>query len=254
MIGISCTQFGTEGPEIILNRISKNFELWEIFSEAENAVTGFSGRFSEIRSSYGLTYSVHAPICDINIAAVNDRIREASVTEMIRTVEHANSMEIQTVTIHPGVYSMVLGGIKGRSAELAKDSLKKIEKASTGTGVTVAVENMPSFEIMMGQTPEGLFDLIDGTDLKICFDIGHANTMGMIDGFIDLFGDRIANIHIHDNMGDRDAHMTIGDGSIDFMHVLSKLKSYRGNYVIESRSTESAIESKKRLESIMRML
>jgi sugar phosphate isomerase/epimerase len=68
---------------------------------------------------------------------------------------------------------------------------------------------------------------------------------------IDAFFDRIANVHIHDNNGDRDAHMTIGDGSIDFQHVLKRLSRYSGNYIIESRSFESAVESQSRLESLL---
>jgi sugar phosphate isomerase/epimerase len=117
--------------------------------------------------------------------------------------------------------------------------------------VTAAIENMPSFFIMMGQTPEELLALLDGTDLSICFDIGHANTVGKIDECIELFGDRIANVHIHDNLGKNDDHLTIGDGTIDFISVLSKLNRYKGNYIIESKSLESAIKSKERLERIM---
>ncbi|MDR3074453.1 MAG: sugar phosphate isomerase/epimerase [Candidatus Methanoplasma sp.] len=252
MIGISCTQFSVHDPNKIMDAVSRDFGLWEIFSEADNTITKFSSRFDDMRSRFSMEYSVHAPICDINIAAVNDKVRETSVKEMMDTLEHANRMGIEMVTIHPGVYSMVLDGLRGRSGELAKDSLRRIEKASAETGVTAAIENMPSFAIMMGQTPEELLCLIDGTDLKVCFDIGHANTMGATDRFIDLLGERIANIHIHDNNGDVDAHMTIGDGNIDFMHVLSKLKGCGGNYIIESRTLESAIESKKRLEAMMR--
>jgi len=252
MIGMSCTQFGIIDPEKVMDMVSKDFELWEIFSEAENAVTKFSSRFNEIKGSYSMKYSIHAPICDINIASVNDRMREASIEEMLRTMEHANRMGVKTVTIHPGVYSMVLYDVKDRSAELAKRSLKVIDKGSKEYGVTAAIENMPSFGIMMGRTPEELLDLIEGTDLMICFDIGHANTMGSIDECIDAFGERIANIHIHDNTGKNDDHMTIGDGNIDFIPVLSKLKRYRGNYIIESRNMESAIESQKRLKEIMR--
>jgi len=254
VIGMSCTQFGVIDPEHVWEMVSKDFELWEIFSEAKNSVTDFSSRFNEKKGSYNMSYSIHAPICDINIASVNERVREASVEEMLRTMEHANRMGISTVTVHPGIYSMVLHGVKHLSTEYAKDSLAEIEKGAEEYGVTVAVENMPSFAIMMGQTPGELLDLIEGTDLKICFDIGHANTMGMIDECIDAFGERIANIHIHDNIGKNDDHMTIGDGAIDFVRVLSRLKGYKGNYIIESRSMESAIVSKGRLEDIMRKL
>ena len=68
---------------------------------------------------------------------------------------------------------------------------------------------------------------------------------------IDAFSDRIANVHIHDNMGDRDSHLTIGDGNIDFRHVLKRLSSYGGNYIIESKDFDSAVESQSRLESLL---
>ena len=60
---------------------------------------------------------------------------------------------------------------------------------------------------------------------------------------IDTFGKRIKNIHIHDNNGDKDEHLTIGTGSIDFCKVLKKLKFYDRNYVIESKNYDSAAES-----------
>ena len=252
MIGMSCTQFGIHDPEKMMDTVSKDFELWEIFSEAENDIVKFSSRFNEIKGSYNMAYSIHAPIGDINIASFNERVRETSVKEMFRAMEHANRMGIETITIHPGLYSMVIREAKDRSVKYSKESLKKIDRGAAEYGVVVAVENMPSFVVMMGQTPEELLELIDGTDLMICFDIGHANTMGMIDECISAFSGRIANIHIHDNIGDKDEHMTIGDGNIDFDRVLSKLKGYKGNYIIESRTMESAVTSKKRLEEIMR--
>ncbi len=251
MIGMSCTQFGVEDPEEIMDQVSHDFRLWEIFSEGRHSVTDIWSRFNDIKCRYSMEFSIHAPICDMNIAAFNDKIRETSVNEMIRTMECANKMDIETVTIHPGIYSMVLHDVKERSEQLARSSLKDIEKAAKQYGVTAAIENMPSFQIMMGQTPEGLLGLIEDTDLMVCFDIGHANTMGMIDEFIDVFHERLANIHIHDNMGDRDAHLTIGDGNIDFYNVLSRLRGYKGNYVIESKDLDSAVASKKRLEEMM---
>ncbi|AIZ57083.1 endonuclease 4 [Candidatus Methanoplasma termitum] len=252
MIGVSCTGFCAADPEEIMDVVSREFDWWEIFSEFKHDVTKFSARFNEIKGSYRIGCSVHAPICDINIAAVNERIRNTSTEETIRTMEHANRMGIEMITIHPGTYSTSLGNVRDRSVEHSKSSLKEIERWAYEYGVTAAIENMPSFRIMMGQTPEELLELLDGTDLKICFDIGHANTIGAIDRSIELFGERIVNVHIHDNTGKNDDHLTIGDGSIDFARVLPKLSRYRGNYIIEARSIESAILSKKRLKSWLR--
>ena len=83
------------------------------------------------------------------------------------------------------------------------------------------------------------------------FDIGHANTTGQVDAMIDRFADRLVNIHIHDNHGQRDEHLTIGDGGIDFDRVLGLLSSYRGNYIIESKNLDSAVESQSRLEKML---
>ena len=62
---------------------------------------------------------------------------------------------------------------------------------------------------------------------------------------------RIRNIHIHDNLGEKDDHLTIGDGKVDFGHVLGLLSDYRGRYIIEARSLESAIESQARLRRLL---
>lgn len=195
-----------------------------------------------------MTYSIHSPICDTNIASLNERMREASVDEMISVMECAVKMDISTVTIHPGIYSLAIPNMRNASVEQARISLKQLEREANDLGIVPAIENMPNFPIMMGQTAEELGELIDGTDLKICFDIGHANTTCQTDEFIEMFKDSIVNIHIHDNNGDRDAHMTVGDGNIDFDSVLSKLKSYSGKYIIESKTFESAIASKRYLE------
>jgi sugar phosphate isomerase/epimerase len=250
-IGISCTDFAAKDPEVIWKEVSEHFDHWEIFAEAYHSLDSFIDKFAETRDSYKMSYSVHAPICDVNIASHNERMREAAVLDMINTLELASYMEASTVTIHPGIYSLAVSGLKERSIELAKRSVRTIARASKEFGVKALIENMPNFPIMLGQTPEELNNIIEGTDLNICFDIGHAHTVGNIDGFIEMFKDRISNVHIHDNMGDKDSHMTIGKGNIDFKHVLSELNGYAGNYIIESKSLESGIESKAALGKLI---
>ena len=72
-----------------------------------------------------------------------------------------------------------------------------------------------------------------------------------MDAMIETFGDRIVNVHIHDNMGVKDDHMTIGAGQIDFRSVIRKLRSYKGRYIIESKSLESAVESQEVLKRLL---
>jgi len=208
-------------------------------------------RLEAIAPSYDIRFSIHAPISDVNPGALCERLREAAVMELIAAMEQAIELDVKTITIHPGFESPVIPGFGSRSAERAKRSMRTIDRIMNEFGVTACLENMPSFKYMLGRTAKEMFDLVDGTDMKICYDIGHANTTGQIDEILDMLGDRIGNIHIHDNNGENDDHMTIGDGNIDFAPILKKLSKYKGKYVIESRSLESAVVSKERLKRML---
>ena len=201
--------------------------------------------------SYKLSYSIHAPISDINIGSLNERIREDSILELLTTAESAANLNIDLITIHPGLTSMAVPYMEEKAAEKAKKSLRSIDRISSEYGVRIAVENMPAFPFMLGRTAEELKFLMEGTNLGFCLDIGHANTTGQIDELIKEFGDRLINIHIHDNNGEHDEHLTLGEGSIDFKDVIGKLKGYTGNYVIESKSFPSAVESQDYLRSLL---
>ncbi|MDD4245429.1 MAG: sugar phosphate isomerase/epimerase [Candidatus Methanomethylophilaceae archaeon] len=231
--------------------MSKEFELWEIFSEAEHYVQNISGMLAVIAPSYDLKYSVHAPICDNNIASLNERMREASVLDLISLVESALSLNVSTITVHPGVYSLVVPDMEEKSVAAAKKSLRTLDRIMAEYGIKVAVENMPNLDFMLGRTPQELAELVEGTELGVCFDIGHANTVGDIDGFIDLLGSRFVNVHVHDNCGRNDEHLVLGEGNVDFKSALKKLSSYRGNHVIESRDFPSAVESRDILRQML---
>ena len=253
MIGVSSVNFTTENVEDCFIRIAKEFDHWEIMSDGEHYLPLVSKRILTIAPSYDVKLSIHAPISDVNIAALCERMREAATMEIIASMEQAMELNADTITFHPGYYSMVIPGHESRSVEKAKRSMRTIDRLMNEFGITACAENMPNFKFMMARTAKELHELVDGTDLKVCFDIGHANTMDQIDEMVDLLGDRIKNIHIHDNNGDNDDHMTIGDGNIDFEHVLKRLSKYKGRYIIESRSLDSAITSRDRLRGLLRL-
>lgn len=252
MIGVSSPSFSSYPIEDVLPGLARFFKHWEIVSEAEHQLPLIAPRLAMMMENYDMTFSLHAPFCDINIASLNERIRESSVMEIINMVEYAVNMNMRTVTFHPGLYSMAVPDMQEKSVMNAKRSLRMLDRISEEYGVTMALENMPSMPFMLGHTAEEMSFLIDGTNLPICFDVGHANTVGEIDKIIDALGDRIVNVHIHDNDGTADKHMTIGDGNIDFEACIKKLGRYMGNYIIESRSLESAVESLDRISLLLR--
>jgi len=77
--------------------------------------------------------------------------------------------------------------------------------------------------------------------------------MNAIEDFL-VHKERFANVHVHDNMGERDQHLPVGDGNIDFKQVLKQLSGYDGRYVIEARSLNEAVVSRDRLQHIFSSL
>ncbi len=248
MIGISCTGFSSSPITDWVGPVSETFRLWEIFSEADHCVHNDTESIMSVLDQYGLFCQVHAPICDWNVASMTDRLMRASIDETKETIDAAEMLGAKVVTVHPGLSSMAVPGMESRAVERANIAMRELESYVDGREIVLAIENMPNPPFFLGRTASQLAEIVDGTDLGICFDIGHANTMGEIDAMIDSFKDRIVNIHIHDNNGDRDAHMTLGQGSIDFTHVIRRMSGYKGNWIIESKSLESAIQSKAILE------
>ena len=249
-IGVSSTTFCSYPFEDVLEGVSKCFKHWEIVSEGEHYLPAIATSLESLKDSYNLTYSIHAPFNDINIASLNESVREMSVIELIKIMNIAAELNIKTVTFHPGLYSMVVSGMEEKSIANAKRSLRTIDRMAQECGVRMCMENLPGFPFFLCHTAAEMTDLLEGTNLPVCLDIGHAHTNNQIDEIIDAADGRIMNIHIHDNNGKQDQHLTIGDGNIDFKHVLGKLGSYSGRYVIESKSFESAVDSMDRLNSL----
>ena len=71
-----------------------------------------------------------------------------------------------------------------------------------------------------------LLDEVGSENLKACFDIGHFEVFGEKKASLflrDYPRDYIKEVHLSDNMGDRDAHLPLGRGRIDFESLFNTL-------------------------------
>jgi sugar phosphate isomerase/epimerase len=253
MIAVSSPVFSLLDFDMALGFVSQEFKAWEIVGEGRHFLPELEKGFNDAVSSFDMKFTAHAPLSDINIGSLNPRIREVAVREITAAMHAARRMNISTITVHPGFISP-LGFLDKRAVyDRMRESLSRIESASHDSGVKVAIENMPEMNISTGKTPDDLLKIVEGFDFGLCFDIGHAHTTKTIDAFMP-YQNRFLNIHIHDNHGVNDEHLAIGQGNIDFAHVLGGLRDYKGQYVIEARSLNDAVNAKARLQTILRSL
>jgi sugar phosphate isomerase/epimerase len=192
---------------------------WPHFLSRENL-----SFFKETLESVGLNVTVHAPFSDLNIASFNRRIREVSLRILEETMKLASELGVKAVTVHPGHCSPVSRKYQKEYIEIHRKSLGALAEFSEEYGIPVGVENMPKFPILDAQTPERLAILVEDIDVGITFDVGHLNTTTRdFEGFLRLFRDRIVAVHMHDNRGRSDEHLTPGEGTVPWGEVLGKL-------------------------------
>ena len=251
MIGVGSPTFCLTPFMNMLERISGQFELWEILSEGEDRLELVREGIRYGRDSFDMNYQVHAPLSDVNIGSVHEPMRLAAMNEIKQTIAMCRQVDISMVTVHPGFVQGIAFLNKATAVERTAESLKEIAAFASDQSVTVAVENLPANINATCTHASELLEVIEGTGLGICFDMGHANTANQLEEMLALV-DRFRNVHLHNNEGDWDQHNKVDDGSADLSKVVGVLRShYRGNLVIESADLESGSESRLILERLL---
>ena len=198
----------------------------------------------ESLESFNLKYSIHAPFMDVNIAALQEKSRLNSIEQIKSSIDLANRIDAEAVVVHPGLATFLANKyFLDTVYRFADESIKELGDYGRDLGVLTTIENMPGFDGMLYQNMKDLNELLESLDMSMTLDIGHANHVGYSpDGMI---FDSIKHIHMHDNFGDDDAHLSFGEGSIDLKGIVHRLeeKNYDGIYIIEVNDTDSIKKS-----------
>ena len=249
MIGISSPLFSLQPFSEIAPSVLKHFKLWEVVAEGEHDLDIIKDQITELQDQ-GIEFQVHAPQSDLNITSIDQHIREYSINRIVSVVGAAHDLGISTVTMHPGHLSPLGIHMKEKVLEKNKVSVAIIWERVKEYNPMLCLENMPRSWATICQVPEEWTSAVEGTGVKLCLDLGHANTRNRIGDFLEHIH-MVGNIHIHDNMGRTDEHLVVGQGTIDFDMVGKRLEGYTGNIIIESRGLDHGLQS---LHAIKKML
>jgi sugar phosphate isomerase/epimerase len=190
---------------------------------------GFPRRMEALASmlkAKGVGYSVHVPVWDVNLTSENSHIRNAVLESYKDSILFAAMLEASHVVIHPGYRSDPhFSAATARSR--ARESLGELLDFNRQYGRLLLVENIgsPSASIF---TQDEYATFLDDfpSELGYIVDIGHAFLNGWdIPALLDGIKERLFALHLHDNDGKRDAHLALGEGSIDWPRIFGAVKS-----------------------------
>ena len=149
--------------------------------------------------------------------------RQERLKKMKRAVLITSLLDCKHLVIHPimpyGTEDLDSGEAESTWALNVSFFTALVEYAER-YDVTICIENMPmpAFSIA---TPEKVLELVKtiNKDLcKVCLDTGHVAVFPelSVGNEVRRLGDHLKVMHIHDNMGDHDAHLYPSKGIIDW--------------------------------------
>jgi len=162
-----------------------------------------------------------------------ERVRRIeAMDELKRAIDVAEDLPFDRMILHMGGHR---DAPDPRKRDAAFSSLEHLILHAKHAGVTICAENTTG---EMGE-PAYLRAFIEETrltGLRFNFDIGHAH---LADGpedervatSFEAMREHIASAHIHDNLGDKDAHLPPYDGSIDWLAALKLFRSLPGGEI-----------------------
>jgi sugar phosphate isomerase/epimerase len=244
-IGHSSPSFCHDDPVTTLAACADaGFDIWEIVGDGAHFLPEAGPRIAEAAASYDMGLQLHAPIGDVNLGSLNPRMWDLSLRTQEETLHAAAEAGITRVTVHPGNHSPLSRGHYDKVHEATRRALGRLDRLGQELGLELNLENMPTGWAFETVSAELLADLTDPIDMGWTLDLGHAHVAGRWDEFFAQAA-RIRNVHVHDNQGVTDDHLTLDEGGVPWRDALDRLVAagYKGAYIVESRSHASGAAS-----------
>jgi sugar phosphate isomerase/epimerase len=172
----------------------------------------------------GLRINLHAPFMDLSPGSPDRSILALSRERFERMGELAATFKAKGVIFHAGYDRRRYGFMKADWVEKSVETWRALAEDFRKTGTLLLLENV--YE----QSPDDLLDLFKALGhegVGFCLDTGHqaAFSTAPLDRWVQVLGPYLRQLHLHDNRGEEDEHLALGQGGIDFKSLFGVLEA-----------------------------
>lgn len=208
---------------------------WPSFPDAGEARLRVEDSGLRVHSVHGCWGGQSIKAARVDLAAIDESARRASVDDIRRCVEWTAKAGGAILVVHPGALSDP-NQLDQRRAAL-RESLEELIEPCRDANVTLCVENMPP-GVHPGSRMRDLADLIrelDVPQLGLALDTGHAHLTSSPAHETFIAATDLFTTHVHDNNGRQDSHLPPGLGTIRWSEWVANLDEigYRGPIMLE---------------------
>lgn len=241
------------------------FDYFELTMDPPQAhheiLSGMLDNLLESLRQHDMGLVCHLPTF-LSTADLTPALREASLTEMIKSLNVAAALHPLKVVLHPSYLTGLAVFVPDQAKRYARSAMEAIVEEADRLGLTLCLENMFPRSNSLVEPADFTEVFQQFPTLKLTLDTGHAH-IGSAGGrrildFLRTYPDRVAHIHASDNFGKDDNHLPIGAGTIDFTKIIKLLKEigYDGTITLEifSKDKDYLKIGREKLDALVRSL
>jgi len=216
----------------------------EIFFNAPDLLSATSDDLVALlhNLNYAPRLTMHAPFMDLSPAAMDPGVKDVTLERFDQVFDAAAVLRPRAVVFHSG-YEKWKYGHKvelwlERSLRFWPYFIERAEDLETKIAVENIFEDEPrSLALLM--------ERLGSESFGVCFDTGHMNIFSEapLSEWLDGLGKYIVELHLHDNNGDLDSHLPVGEGTFDFDALFRGLEGRDPIRTVEATSPEDVLKS-----------
>ncbi len=215
--GFSCVDFSLNG--YLLNKDIYRSNMNHFFDSSITELEQFFLPHKKAAMESGIRiHQMHMPY-PMYVPTATSEMNEYLLNEVApKSMQLCSFLECKYIVIHGFKLARYLGS-EAKEWEWTEQFIDSIAPMAKEMGITICIENL--YDSVSGHLVEGpccdvkkaieridrLNDKYQAEVLGFCFDVGHANLVGInFEEFITALDYRLKVLHIHDNDGVRDLH------------------------------------------------
>ncbi|MDI9569330.1 MAG: sugar phosphate isomerase/epimerase family protein [Pseudomonadota bacterium] len=236
--------YGRYLPKVLEYRLnpelSFNFHTLDIFREKDYL------RMAAPLREAGLRVTFHAPFMDLRPGALDPWIRDASRRRIEQAIQVATYFQPAAIVCHPSFDDRYYVSSEDQWLENSVQTWRQLLAAAP---VRLVLENV--YERGPRQLRR-LLAALDTPQCGFCFDTGHFQVFSQapLADWLETLHPYLRHVHLHDNNGDVDAHLPMGEGKFPFADLFEFLekKGCRPIFAIEAHNERNLLRSLENLE------
>ena len=200
--------------EVLADKENLSYEVLDFSTQPALNESGLFEEYLEKYRSCNRCTSIHGFFIDVNPGSGDPAFRELSERRCDESCRTAVSLGASNVVFHSSCFPFLRGTYMDVWARRCADLYTELVSRYN---INIFIENSPDID---AGPIRALMDRIDDNRIGVCLDIGHANYSHIpVKQWFEELGDRIGYLHLSDNMGIYDDHLSLGDGNVNWEEV-----------------------------------